>query len=671
MPAWAWLALIVAVSTVVRFAVARRMVAPWIMIDEIVYSELAKSFAATGHFSVRGVPTSGYGLVYPILISPAYALFDAVPAAYSAIKAINAFAFSLAAVPAYLIARRVTRPVLALVVAVLTVAVPSGVYAGVVMTENAFYAIFLLAALALVAALEQPTPMRVVLLLAATGLAFLTRAQAIAIVPAALTAPLLVAPRRLWRYRWLYGLIAGASLLVVLSAVVRGRSVRSVLGAYAAATDSYDLGSIGKWLLWHAGELDFYVGAIPVLALVVLLAMLTRLETRERALVAATASLVGWFLLEVAAFATQGSVLRIEERNLFYVAPLLFAVLGLWIERGLPRPRVTTAVAAVGTVALAATVPYERFIGVSSTADTLMTLPLWSVSNWFVIRLDDLRWVVAGIALVLVVVAALVPRRAWVALPLLVLALYAAVAQPVDARTRKASVGALFQGITNPDRDWIDDAVGRNATVALLWSGLPNIDRLTVNENEFFNRSVGPVLYLRTPSPGNLTETQVRVDEGTGHLVDPSGHSLPTAYIVADTSLPLAGEQVAEDQSRGLRLLRVGGMLRVQYVTKGVYEDGWAGRTFSLRGFECRRPVAVRFASDPSLYSKPQVVRAYARGRLVGTVRVPPEEERTLRLPAGSGCDVTFRVERTKVPAKAQPGSTDTRRLGIRVVAVR
>ena len=104
--------------------------------------------------------------------------------------------------------------------------------------------------------------------------------------------------------------------------------------------------------------------------------------------------------------------------------------------------------------------------------------------------------------------------------------------QPVEARTRKASVGALFQGITNPDRNWIDAAVGRNATVSLLWSGLPIIDRLTVNENEFFNRSVGSVYYLRTPSPGNLPETAVRVDPRTGYLVDPAGRPLPTAYVL-------------------------------------------------------------------------------------------------------------------------------------------
>ena len=78
-PAWAWLVAIVAGSTVFRALVARGMPGPFIFIDELIYSELAKSFASGGHFLVRDVPTSGYGIVYPVLISPAYRLFDDLP----------------------------------------------------------------------------------------------------------------------------------------------------------------------------------------------------------------------------------------------------------------------------------------------------------------------------------------------------------------------------------------------------------------------------------------------------------------------------------------------------------------------------------------------------------------------------------------------------------------
>ena len=84
----------------------RRAVAPWIMVDELIYSELAKSFADGGHFLVREHATAAYGIVYPLLIAPAWAIFHAVPDAYAAAKAINAFVMSLAAVPAYFLARR-------------------------------------------------------------------------------------------------------------------------------------------------------------------------------------------------------------------------------------------------------------------------------------------------------------------------------------------------------------------------------------------------------------------------------------------------------------------------------------------------------------------------------------------------------------------------------------
>ena len=62
--AWLVLTAIVVCSAGIRTALGHRIVAPWIMIDEIVYSELAKSFAAHGQFSVRGVPSHGYGFVY-------------------------------------------------------------------------------------------------------------------------------------------------------------------------------------------------------------------------------------------------------------------------------------------------------------------------------------------------------------------------------------------------------------------------------------------------------------------------------------------------------------------------------------------------------------------------------------------------------------------------------
>ena len=122
-PAWAWLAGIVVASILFRWWYGRGMVAPFIMVDELIYSELARSLAAGHGLEVRGEPYL-VSLIYPLLLAPVYALFDSLPDAYAAVKAVNAIVMSLAAVPAYLLARRVLPTGLSLLAALLAVALP-------------------------------------------------------------------------------------------------------------------------------------------------------------------------------------------------------------------------------------------------------------------------------------------------------------------------------------------------------------------------------------------------------------------------------------------------------------------------------------------------------------------------------------------------------------------
>src|SRR5215510_9451968 len=192
-PTWAWLAAIVAVSAAVRAWLARDLVAPFIMVDELIWSEIARGIADAGQPLLRDHPDPGYSAFYPLLISPAYVLFHNLVDAYAAVKTWNSVLMSLAAVPAFFLARRVVRDGYALLAALLAVAVPSLAYTGTVMTENAFYPLFLVVVLVLLVVLERPTPLWVVLLLALAGLAYETRVQAVALGPAILLAPLLLA----------------------------------------------------------------------------------------------------------------------------------------------------------------------------------------------------------------------------------------------------------------------------------------------------------------------------------------------------------------------------------------------------------------------------------------------------------------------------------------------
>ena len=88
-------------------------------------------------------------------------------------------------------------------------------------------------------------------------LAYLTRAQAVAILPAMATAPFLVSGRRALReFRWFFAAGAAAVLLVVVVQVARGASIFGVFGAYeVAGTPAYTVGGVSHWWLYHWEEL--------------------------------------------------------------------------------------------------------------------------------------------------------------------------------------------------------------------------------------------------------------------------------------------------------------------------------------------------------------------------------------------------------------------------------
>ncbi|MDQ2982274.1 MAG: glycosyltransferase family 39 protein, partial [Actinomycetota bacterium] len=382
-PVWAWLAGLVVVSAVFRYGLSRRVVAPWIMVDELIYSELAKSFAQTGNFLIRDMHDGAYGVVYPLLIAPAWRMFNSVPDAYAAAKTIGSVLMSLTAIPVYFLARRVLLPIPSLFAALLAVAVPSLMYTGTLMTETVFYPLFACVALALVLALERPTIQRQLVLLGLCALAFLTRSQAIVLVPAVATAPLFLAwlDRRRLRlladFRVLYGALAVGVVGVLAVQLARGHSPYDVLGSYSVTGHAtYRPGQVLKWLLYHVAELDLYLGIVPFAALVLLTFVGRSLDRPLRVFLAAALPLTAWLLLEVGAFASALSP-RVQERNLFYVAPLFLIALLAWIERGMPRPPRAAAIAAVLAAALPGVLPYHRLIDVSAESDTLALLPLW------------------------------------------------------------------------------------------------------------------------------------------------------------------------------------------------------------------------------------------------------------------------------------------------------
>jgi hypothetical protein len=677
-PTWVWLGGIVVASTVFRAILGRGIVAPFVMVDEVIWSELGRGIAEVGRPLVRGHSDPGYGVVYPLLISPAYALFTSLPDAYAAVKVVNSLVMSLAAVPAYLLARRVVGSSLALVAALLSVAVPSLAYTGTVMTENAFYPLFLIVALALVLVLEQATRLRVALLVLLVALAFATRVQAVAIVPAALLAPLLLAlfERRglrsmLSKYRLLYGGFVALGLLALVVQVAGGRSPKDLLGAYSPVGDvSYHAGEVLRYVLWHAAELSLYALVIPLAATIVLVGSARSLDGRLQAFLAATVALTVCLVPVVATFASHFSD-RIEERNLFYVVPLFVIALLAWIERGAPRPRVLAPLAAAASALLVLAIPFDRFLTTSAITDTLMLLPFWSLQD----RIGS-GWITFAAAVLAVGLAAaflFVPRRNALVLPFVVLGLWAVALKPIWWGTHgfeRFSRGSLFQGIRATHRDWIDRALPSGAQAAFLWTG--RTDRLTVNQNEFFNRTVGPVYYTADPTPGGLPETRVRISRTTGIVTLPGGKPVTSRYVVADSSFEPDGVPLAHDKGWGITLWRVHPPLVSAVRVDGLYpNDTWSGKHVTWLRRRCLPGrLTVELSSDPSLFLDPQVVTARVRGGVVRHVRFRPDGRAVLSIPVepapGTGrCVVLFAVTPTAIPSEVTGGANpDPRVLG-------
>src|SRR6185312_14831828 len=112
----------------------------------------------------------------PIVLAPFYGSLDNV-AAFNAAHAVNAVLFASAAIPVYLLGRRLVTPGWTLVVALLAISTPWAVNAAFVMSEAAAYPVFLWAVLACHVCIAEPSGRSDALAVAALALAFFTRPQ--------------------------------------------------------------------------------------------------------------------------------------------------------------------------------------------------------------------------------------------------------------------------------------------------------------------------------------------------------------------------------------------------------------------------------------------------------------------------------------------------------------
>jgi hypothetical protein len=669
------------IAALVRILLTRSIPAPWIFGDELHYSELARSFASNGVMRLREEPST-LRTIYPVLVSPAW-LATSVGTAYAVAKVLNVLLMTLAAIPFFLWARRLVRPVLALVATLLVLLLPAVLYANMIMTESAFLPAFFLWILLAARALERPTPLRQVLAVVSIGLPVSIRAQGVFLVPILLTALLLKVlldaradgrltisslVKGLWAYVVTFAAVGGAALAYIGLKLVQGHGLSSGLGTYSVTTQThYSLREIARWSVLHLAELVFAVGVLPASALIVLAGVAWAaprgIEARERVFLALTIATAFWMVLFVGAFASRFS-LRIEERNMFYVEPLLLLALVIWLDKGLPRPPRLTAAAAVVPAALLLSLPFESLFNQSLLADTPGLIPLTRVAAHLKEGIDGTRVLFALGVLAAGLFFALVPRRLGVVLAPIGIALFLVFSSVTVLKTWAGQSRATHASQGTNDLSWIDKAIGPDADAAFLLTHDFQTDPHPLWQSEFWNRSVRRVFLLDAFDPNGYPAIPTTLNSA-GRLVTAPGTRQPK-YVVAAPGVDVDGRLLASTPR--MTLYRVSSPLRLDDRSSGLTPDGWTGADATYTRYYPGAKLVFVDLSRPALPAVPGRVRVelVSKGSTVARRAwiARSDSETTFRFQAPPA-PFSVRIHVTPTFSPAQFGLADTRQLGV------
>jgi hypothetical protein len=355
------LTLVVAASFIVRVVASAAHPTPLYFPDEYLYTAISRSLGSGHAPSVRGTAAHFPALLEPLLAAPFHALFSP-ELAYRLTQAENALLMSLAAVPVYLLARRLqlsTR--YAITCAIFTVAIPDGIYSAFTLADPVAFPLALGAVAAGVAALESPSRRSQLLFLALALLATSARVQYV-VLPAAFCVAAFAVDRQ--RALKTQRLPLALMTLPVLAALALGPT--HVLGYYSSIVDLH-VG--GELLTWFATDLFLLAFAAGIVLVPGAVAALARPRGRtEAAFAALAATFAGGLLFEAALYASNGSA-RFQERYLFALLPLVPVAFGVYLKHGRPA-RIPVAVLSIGLFAASARIPLSGYSQAGGNADS-------------------------------------------------------------------------------------------------------------------------------------------------------------------------------------------------------------------------------------------------------------------------------------------------------------
>jgi hypothetical protein len=625
---------LVAVSFAVRLVTGWLRATPNYFSDEYLYAELGRSLLESGRPLVRGVELTFPSLLQPLVTAPAW-IADDVWVSYRLIQGLGALAMSLAAVPVFLLARRLGlgRP-LSLGAAAFALSIPDLLFASWVTAEPFAYPLLLAAVLTGTTALAEPSRRRGALFLGFAALATFARVQFI-VLPLCFAAAVLILGLRERRLRAtaraqapVLGALAAGGLLAAAVGFARLLGLyEGVLDQRAAPLELLERTGVNALVLAYASGWILLPGAILGFAL----ALARPRGRNELAFAALALPLIAALLLQAGLF---GAVEHAQERYVFYALPLAAVAFCLYASRGWPA-RALHALLATGLLAVSATVPLAGFAAVEGKAHSPLLLAAFRVQEWVGSPgTGSLAFAVpAALLLAAAVPLSRSPRLGTpIALGLAILAATATWSAAVAFDTRNAeAVRAAFLP-ENPS--WVD----RHGLESVLLVRGPHGVKTEALEQLFWNRSVKRVALLPLAEElDHVHSSRLRIaSDGRLLLAGEAVHSPLLVDGYAGT-IRLADAKLI-DSSPSYTLWRPSGAARLSLYLAGRFDDGWlagagrlylwprrpGGRLSALVELPLRAPdvssLTLRFR--PAASALPVVVHLDAGARTVVSFRV-------------------------------------------------
>lgn len=660
---------------------------PWLFTDELQWAELSRGVAEHGREQLRlhDVPFTS---LYSYFLAPAWWL-GSTANGYAAAKYLNAVAMTASLFPGYGLARLFVPRRAALACGVITASIPGLAYTGLLIPEPLAYFWSALALWLVASALAQPRRRRVVAAVLALVVAPAVRSELAVLIPAAgIAAGIMAASsargRRLIT-NWTSRERIGAVTLLVLATIWVGALLTHHSNSWRVGT--YFHHRMFTYGLWAVGAFAIGVGVLPVFATLTWLLNARLRALEERVLFATTVGAIiafGLYTAVKASYISTQFAIRVEERNLIYLSPLVFAVTARWALHGRTR-LVPGALAAGGVAYLLDTTPYHATEHLYSDAFGLAILE-W-LNRTISLTTNDARRLLFGILIGTVVVAGareLFVRSAggsgrWRRLglaaagSLAVLALGWNLTGEIVAADASNSFSTTQRSVLPTPPDWIDRVTGRARTLYIGDSF--DVDPVDFWSLEFWNRSVEDVWSddATAPPPGPTT---------TPNYTDTDGQvapQLPLDWAVAPPGIQLVGKVVETVDT--LNVYRLAHPIRVLDEQVGVASDGWMGTsawyvrfapknasggealvTLSRRGACGDVPpvdITIRMSRLALSQSRQPVPGQLEQVRRV-TIHSTPCELRTIAIPATPPFRIDLSANRT-----FQPGPQDQRQLSV------